>query len=146
MRAKSDQQTIFFAQGEQRRLRQAPLIERAPLIEPQRSLEQFRVVADETERLFKLELAVDKRVELVPAPERERDRRLGLGLCVRERVLKRRVRAEDGAVSRVRGEEKDVLLRRGGEQLSRTGSSPVSARNNSRSASFRLIAAVRVWP
>ena len=46
---------------------------------PQRGLEQFRVVADETERLFKLELAVDKRVELFAALCAAEDQSLHFG-------------------------------------------------------------------
>ena len=47
----SNQQAIPVAQGQQRRLRERALVQRAALIGAQRGLEQLCIVADEAQRL-----------------------------------------------------------------------------------------------
>ena len=63
---RSDQQAVPVAQGQQRGLREHALVQRAPLIDAQRGLEQLRIVADEAQGLREQVLHVGQSVDILP--------------------------------------------------------------------------------
>ena len=70
---RSDQQAVPVAQGRQRRFRKCALVQRAPLIDAQRGLEQLRIVADEAQGLAQQILHVGQCVDVLPGGNTQRD-------------------------------------------------------------------------
>ena len=115
---RSDQQTVPVTQGQQRRFRKRTLIQRAPLIDAQRGLEQLRIVADEAQGLREQVLHVGQSVDILPCVNAQRDHGLTAVERICQPVLKIGTGRQDRAVSRVHRQIAGELFRRGGEQIS----------------------------
>ena len=127
--ARSDQQTVPVAQGQQRCLRERTLIQRAPLIDAQRGLEQIRIVADEAQGLCEQVLHIGQSVNILPRVDAQRDHGRVAVKRVFQPLLEIGAGRQDRAVSRVYRQIAGELFRRGGEQIGvlRGGSASRSA-------------------